>query len=54
MADDTRTSTVVPAKVAKLEKRAKKARKARKKARKARKTHARKRDAERVKPKAVA
>jgi hypothetical protein len=58
MADDTATSTVVPAKVAKLEKRAKKlakrARKAWKKARKARKKHARKLDPKRVKPKAVA
>jgi transposase len=59
--DDTRTTALVPTaskKVAKLEKRAKKlakrARKTWKKARKARKKIARKHDAERVKPKAVA
>ena len=61
MADDSKTTGLVPTtspRVAKLEKRAKKlakrARKAWKKARKARKKWARKHDVERVKPKAVA
>jgi hypothetical protein len=60
MADDTRTTGLPPMskRIAKLEKRARKlakqARKAWKKARKARKKHARKLDAEHVKPKAVA